>query len=467
MDHHHLTGHAGLNRYPRPGGSRPSRRVRGRAFVAGLLAAGVVLGPALDAAAAGPAASSPGAAGVGTADRQAVASLPAPGGPYAIGTTTLRLRDDSRQDPWQPGQTRELMISFWYPAERGNGPADRAAYMTPEAGAHFGGERGAGVFNYHVLPGRTDWSATRTHAREGAPVLRGGGPRPVILYSAGLGDPRTWNTGLVEDLASRGYVVVTVDHPYDASEVQYPDGHLVESVLPELAKQPDLDVNALLRKVMRTRVEDTRFVLDQLGELKAGRAGAAAASTPPSGLPAGLPAALDLGRIGMAGHSAGGFTAAQTMHDDPRIKAGINLDGQLEFPGPDAGGSTLSTVARDGLDRPFLLMGTRSADSGDYHHQPSWQAFWSNSRGWHADVTLTGSQHGSYTDAQALLPQLAAQGAIAADRLTEDIGTVAPQRAVTATRAYVASFFDRWLRGHDDHLLDGPSARYPEMEYAR
>ncbi|MFF3782747.1 hypothetical protein [Streptomyces sp. NPDC001933] len=40
-------------------------------------------------------------------------------------------------------------------------------------------------------------------------------------------------------------------------------------------------------------------------------------------------------------------------------------------------------------------------------------------------------------------------------------------RALAANRAYVVSFFGRWLRGHDDHLLDGPSERFPEMVFAR
>lgn len=128
-------------------------------------------------------------------------------------------------------------------------------------------------------------------------------------------------------------------------------------------------------------------------------------------------------------------------------------------------GSRLSTVALEGLDRPLLLMGTESEGSGDYRQQPSWAAFWQNTPGWKADVTLTGSRHASYTDAQLLLPQLARQGAEPGGGLTAAVGTVAPDRAAAATRTYVASFFGRWLRGHDDHLLDGPSARFPEMVF--
>ncbi|GLW57973.1 alpha/beta hydrolase family protein [Kitasatospora phosalacinea] len=428
---------------------------RGRRIGAALLLAALAATAGLPGTAAAAGSGAGAGAQQATVARQATAQLPEPSGPFAIGTTSLRISDDSRPDPWTAGRTRELMVSLWYPAVRSaDGP--RAPYMTAAAGAHFGGPDGIGAINYSVTPGSTDWSSIRTHARTDAPVLPGG-PRPVVLYSAGLGDPRTWGTALVEDLASRGYVVVTVDHTYEASEVAFPDGELATSVLPGMLGDPNLDIGAVLRRSLDARVADTRLVLDRLACL---------GERP--GLPVGLAAALDLDRIGMAGHSAGGFTALQAMHDDPRIAAAIDLDGQLHFPGPDGqSGVLLPSVAEDGLDRPFLLMGTRSPDSGSYHQQPGWDALWQHSTGWHADVTLEGSRHGSYTDAAALLPRLARQGALSPDALREDIGDLPPARAGAATRAYAASFFDRWLRGRDDHLLDGPSARFPEMTYER
>ncbi|MCX5214786.1 esterase [Kitasatospora sp. NBC_00240] len=440
---------------PSTAGPYLTGRRRGLAVALTLAAAATLLG-----AVAGPAAAAA-PAGVGLA----TAVLPAPTGPFPVGTASLRLADPGRPDPWRPERTRELMISFWYPAT--GAPALRAPQMAPLAAAHFGTPRGAGSFNYGLPPGRTDWSATRTHARQGVPALRAGGPRPVLLYSAGLGDPRTWNTGLVEDLASRGYVVVTVDHTYEASEVEFPGGRLAESVFPDLAGLQDpAAIDAVLRKAMRSRVDDVRLVLDRLTALRTGdRAVEGPGGWGGGALPAGLSGVLDLDRVGMVGHSAGGFTAAQAVHDDPRIKAGANLDGTMEFPLPDSTGSPFGTAAQDGLDAPFLLMGTDAPDSGGHQQQPSWEAFWQHTRGWHADVTLTGSRHGSYTDAESLLPQLARQDAAPAATVTDDIGTVRPERAVAATRAYLASFFDRWLRGRDDHLLDGPSAGFPEMRY--
>ncbi|GGV46135.1 lipase [Kitasatospora herbaricolor] len=435
--------------HPRAGAGR-RRLAAALALAATATLLGVLAGPAAAAAPAG--ASGP----------PATAALPVPTGPFAVGTTSLRLADPGRPDPWHPDRTRELMISLWYPAT--GTPSPRAPQMAPLAAAHFGTPRGAGTFNYGLPPGRTNWSATRTHARQDAPALRAGGPRPVLLYSAGLGDPRTWNTGLVEDLASRGYVVVTVDHTYEASEVEFPGGRLAESVFPDLAGLQDpAAIDAVLRKAVQARVDDVRLVLDRLTALHAG--GDRPVGSADGAVPGGLAGVLDLGRVGMVGHSAGGFTAAQAIHDDPRIKAGVNLDGTMEFPLPDSTGSPFGTAVQDGLDVPFLLMGTDNPDSGSHQQQPSWQAFWQHTRGWHADVTLTGSRHGSYTDAESLLPQLARQDAAPAATVADDIGTVRPERAVAATRAYVASFFDRWLRGRDDHLLDGPSARFPEMRH--
>ncbi|MEU9480955.1 hypothetical protein [Streptomyces sp. NPDC048191] len=62
-----------------------------------------------------------------------------------------------------------------------------------------------------------DWRAVLTHGYVGAPPLPG--RRPVLVYSPGGGDSRTLGTTLAEDLASHGRVVVLVDHPGDASQV--------------------------------------------------------------------------------------------------------------------------------------------------------------------------------------------------------------------------------------------------------
>jgi hypothetical protein len=392
---------------------------------------------------------------------QAHLTLPAPGGPYQVGTVSLELIDRARANPWAASPPyRELMVSIWYPAADTWGYS-LAPQMLPGAAAHFGSADGAAAQLYHVPPGKVDWAATPTSGHEGAPVARHRAPFPVVLYSPGLGEPRTWETTLVQDLVSRGYVVVTIDHTYEASEVEFPGGQVIDSQLAAWSAQAEHNgtVLQLLEKIVAVRVADVRSVLDDLTALDAGR-------NPGTGhrpLPQGLAGALDLHRIGMFGISAGGFTTAQAMYEDPRIIAGIDLDGTIEAPVPDYW--AIAPVFQHGLSQPFMFMGDPKAN---HYTVPSWESFWTDTRGWHLDLTLLGARgENSYKDAVPLIPQIARQLGLPQSFVTGDIGTISPAAAVAAEAAYVLAFFDRWLRGHPSRLLDGPSPRYPQIIFIR
>lgn len=205
-------------------------------------------------------------------------------------------------------------------------------------------------------------------------------------------------------------------------------------------------VVALLKKAVDVRVADTRFVLDRLADL-----------------PGGLGRRLDLDAVGMFGQSAGGFAAAQAMHDDRRVRAALNMDGVMGYTQRDDDPSNPSTVASEGVDRPLLLMGME----GDTHHTvASWGQAWEHSTGWHRDLTLRGSAHASFTDLQSQVPQIARQLGLPDAFIAKNVGTVDPVRSVAAQKAYVSAFFDRWLRGGDPaRLLDGASARWPEVRF--
>ncbi|MGW2859571.1 alpha/beta hydrolase family protein [Streptomyces sp. NPDC001205] len=373
-------------------------------------------------------------------------SLPTPAGSYPVGTTSLHLTDRGRPDPWAGSQPyRELMVSVRYPA-RGVAGHPRAPQMLPGEAAGFDA-----MNNLTGIPrGRVDWAATRSHAYTDAPVARHR-PRgfPVVLYSPGVGDPRTLGTTLCDELASRGYVVVMIDHTYDAGAVEFPGGRVEKTVLPQEFEKADragrAEVTALLKKTVAVRVADTRFVLDRLGRL-----------------PRGLRGALDLNAVGMFGQSAGGFTAAQTMHDDPRIRAAADLDGVMGYTQRDDDPANPSSVGTDGVDRPLLLMGK---EGNNHHSVASWDAVWQHSQGWLRDLTLAGSGHASYTDLQSEIPQLARDVGLSAGTVAANVGTVQPRRSVAAQEAYITAFFDRWLRGQDRPLLDGPSARFPDIRF--
>lgn len=250
--------------------------------------------------------------------------LAAPTGPHRIGVTTLYLVDRTRRDPWEPLPDREVMATVFYPARtvRGYPVAPQmsrgAAELLPFIDPLF----------HEGLPAKgVNWAATKTHAHTGAPAQDG--RRPVLLYSPGGGDPRTLGTGIAEELAARGYVVVTIDHPGDGSEVEFPHARAGRKKVRETVFRgnPRTDPK-MFRTAIDTRIADTRFVLNQLEALAAGR-NPDAAGRP---LPEHLGHALDLRRVGIYGHSAGGTTAAETMYEDRRIQAAINLEGFLDHP---------------------------------------------------------------------------------------------------------------------------------------
>ncbi|MGJ6962121.1 lipase [Streptosporangium sp. G11] len=427
---------------PREAGS-PRRGVTTlcRAALASVLGLALVAGPAL----AGPGVARPALAGTTPAENGSgpgadqVApvqlTLPKPTGPHQIGTVSLHLVDRSRPDPWVPAiSSRELMVQLWYPARKA-AAYPRAPWLPPKIAEAVLAGVPAGTVRLPV-----------THGRAGAPVYRGRGPWPVVLFSHGFAADRASSTALVEDLASHGYVVATIDHTYDAGAVEFPDGqvkiHAASSPPPNFDKPDD----PVATKAVAARLADTRFVVDRLTALNRGHV--VDAERRP--VPKGLRGALDLSRVGMFGHSLGGATAAATMHADSRVKAGVNLDGSMFGP-----------VLREGLDRPFLQVGSSGHGRSD---DPSWAALWARLRGWRLELRLDGTGHTSFTDLQVLLRQHSL--GLPPDQVTGMIGEIDGPRSVLIQRVYVRAFFDRHLLGRPSPLLAKPSKRWPEMRFA-
>lgn len=377
-------------------------------------------------------------------------ALPEPGGPYSIGAVELHLVDRDRPDPWVAGRDRELMVTVWYPAIQEDG--EQAPYLSPAVAAHL--DRLAST-QFGLVSGQVDYAGVRSHARAGAPA-RDQGRRPVVLYSPGRGNPRHLGTTLVEDLASRGYVVVSMDHTYEAP-VEFPDGRVTGAALPGPEFSP-----AVHRKMIEARVEDTRFVLDQLAGLAIGTMSDASGR----GLPRGLGRVLDLRRVGMFGHSAGGFTAAEAMLADARIDAAANLDGSMIYSLKDG---EYGEAVRRGLDRGFMLMGAGLTDAlpHTHRHAVEWKLLWERSTGRKLDVYMAEGEHWSYSDLQSILPQLDRKFDVPDQVVTATIGIVDPIRSLRTQRAYLGAFFDERLRGTYQPLLHRTSPRHPDVELIR
>lgn len=343
--------------------------------------------------------------------------VPRPTGPYATGRDTLHLTDWSRPDPWVPAAgPRQLMVSVHYPALPGSGTTT-APYMTTDEARLMLASRGL----EDVIPATTV-SATLTHARLAARPAHG--RFPLVVLSPGFGTPRTTLTGLAEDLASRGYVVATVDHAHESTGTTFPGGRLLTCAACEQTATTGMAA------VATGRAKDLSFVLDRL----TGRH--------PAWRHAHM---IDPHRIGMAGHSIGGNATASTMAADHRVRAGVDMDGTFFDP-----------VPAGGLDgRPFLMLGTAS----DHHprgEDESWDEGWAQLDGWKRWLTVTDSGHFTFTDVPALGGQLG---------MVDPEAPLSGERSMRITRDYVAAFFDLHLRGTPQPLLDGPTPDNPEVGF--
>ena len=176
----------------------------------------------------------------------------------------------------------------------------------------------------------------QTHATPGVPIAGRPSRFPLLLFAPSWTGRRNQNTVQAEELASHGFIVVGIDHPYCTDLTIFPDGRRAHSTLPEFMDwSSDETVAACVRDAnaqLSLRTADARFVLDEIERLN---------RNDPDGLFTGR---LDTERVGIFGHSFGGAVAAEACRTDARFKAGANYDGLL-----------FGDVLEQGIGKPFLF----------------------------------------------------------------------------------------------------------------
>lgn len=236
-----------------------------------------------------------------------VPRLPPPGGPYSVGSQVFRWVDDARPETAtnDPSDHRNVVAQAWYPV------------AAQTRGAHAAYLDGLGQLPQSVagLPRFIfrHFDRVDTHAISGAPISNARAAWPLVVFSPGYGAPRAFYTGLVTAIASRGYVVLALDHPYEAAVTQLADGRVVGPQ--QAAGRSQSDGSGHMANQIEVRVADIDFILDRA--VKSG------------GLGPKLSPRVDPRRIGAIGHSFGGATALLAMERDSRILAAADVDGFL------------------------------------------------------------------------------------------------------------------------------------------
>ncbi len=382
-----------------------------------------------------------------------VFTLPEPTGPYAVGTQYYLWTDTGRSDEHTsaPDDFREVSVQIWYPAEP-PGHGKPIPYMRRDAAQAFSSFENLPSFLLEHLV------LVRTHAYLDADAAQAGAPFPVITYStSGL---MSGHMTLFEELASHGYVVVCIGHPYWNPFVYGSSGEAIpfdgkdEGYLAWWAEAHSATVEEAKAQVtvakttatqerafvrlnelmplavpdLRTWADDIGFVLDQLETINQS-----------AGLLAG---ALDLQRVGVMGFSKGGAAAGQFCATDTRCKAGINLTGFM-----------YGDIVDIDLQAPFLFINEEELWCPDCYPN---NLFFKRADSDAYQIKIRGARHANFGDyiLYGWLIQ-SANGELAID----------VQRMILIQNVYSLAFFDKHLKGMRSTLLDGPSADFPEVDF--
>lgn len=355
--------------------------------------------------------------------------LPAPSGPFAVGTFSFELSDMNRQEIFgeRAGSPRTVVVRVWYPSDDPSGGV--AAPWTEDiepmvrAMARYGGLPAWMFGHLPLVRSNARWQASLSTAQE---------RHPVVFFEHGRAGWRSQNSFLTEDLASHGYVVVAVEHPYTALLTVFADGSRA-SLLPDALPTGNSEAEReAARRAVRQWTEDVRFVATALR----------------IGVVPQFEGRLELGRVGVGGHSTGGASALELCAAWRSCGAVVALDAWL-LPVSDEAIET-------GWEVPALFL---QSDPALEVFEPAngvrLAEIAGNLRGETSLLQLDGSGHHDFDDTGSFSP--------VARFIGYSKGPIRSGRAFGVIRGVTRSFFDRHLR---DAPPVAPELRYREVRIA-
>jgi len=394
--------------------------------------------------------------------------VPPPSGGYGVGVADLHLVDPAREEAMTDDaeDLRELMVRVWYPALVPDG-AKAEPFLRQLEPLHHILARGMPHLPVFALD---HLMRIRSHSYLDAPLAAAKDRFPVLVFSHGNSFYASQNASLMEHLASHGYVVFSIEHPYQAAWVKFPDGRIAKyrenwnvegAIDSERLRQEEktfyralyagdyeeyrdtltelIEGNPGANRGVRLWVEDTAALLDELARAAAAPVG----HTSPLERFAGR---LDLDRVGVFGMSYGGAVAGEFCSQDARCKAGLNMDG-LQY---GAAGTNLQ------IARPFMFLyadqrgvAATRVEGVDASTPTPFQMndfAWHQAQGVAYSLTIAGATHMSFTDFALTAAVL---------RMSGLLGSIDPASMRELLNDTVLAFFNQTLKGTREPLLDG------------
>ena len=344
----------------------------------------------------------------------AVPSLVKPKGRYPVGQILLDWTDTSREEPAteDPNDRRQLPVQIWYPAAE-NVDGEKAHYKPRiEAFREEWGDEAVDFFNAV----ETTWILDAPPSNDG--------PFPIFVFSHGWGARSSSHGTFLSDLASHGYVVFGLNHPY-LGKVALADGSITQPDDSQFDDHGDAETHY---------ADDVIFALDQIAGLGRDQGNYS------------FKGILDMKRVAAGGHSSGFPAVVGAAVRDGRIRALISFD---------AGVPRLAR--RVGLDQPILLF---RADTGSYTDlfvrgedvNPKGTIYDVNFfrvyRGDFYDLVISGTTHNSVYD-EYLFAE------------TDDERMLSIRNHELISR-YTVAFLEFVLNGKDTTLLDEKAGTTPD-----
>lgn len=274
---------------------------------------------------------------------------------------------------------------------------------------------------------------------------------PLVIFSHGAFGYYPSNYSTYAELASNGYVVVSVEHPYHSLFTKDTNGKTIiadSSFLNDVMGVNSEDVSEekifeLSSQWMKLRTDDVNFVIDSVKSAAGGN------TLPESwytdgGENADITAALamtDTDKIGVMGHSLGGAAAVSVGRTRNDISAAIDLDGTMlgEVTGVENG---MDIVNDEPYPTPLLSF------DNEEHHFTSQEArendvpYANNIVHDHAvcgfRTYIAGTGHMNFTDLPMYAPAIAK---------SLGTGTVDSEKCMLAVNRTVLEFFNSFLKG--------------------
>ena len=293
-------------------------------------------------------------------------------GPYFVGTQNFQI-DDASRNMWFSGTTkgsRKLSVKMWYPADN-IASLKKAPYLNEHKLI------GSAISKLFGVPEALMDRAGGVKCNSWLNAVPANGKFPIIIYSHGHQSIKIANTSQAEEIASNGYIVVAMDHSFDAALTILDEDKIIYS----RSKLPSNDEEALqdsmiqrVKNQLKIRTEDVSFVIDELKIMfeKDKRFSQIA----------------DYDNIGIFGHSFGGCTSIMSAYNDTRIDAVLGLDTYF-LPLP-------KEIIKKDIDRPFVHLGQVSWGDSDNYKIMNELGKSSNREFYH--FAIEGSKHNDYTD---------------------------------------------------------------------